>query len=200
MKRIFNIYILIIVSTYTTNATDINKEKVSLNIDTKSSNVYWTGKKISGQHTGYLKISSGTVLIKGKEIIDAELNIDMKSIECTDLKGNAKDKLIAHLKSDDFFSVEKYPISSLKMTSFKENIVEASLTIKGITNKIQFPIKIDFNQNTITASGTVLIDRTKWDIKYGSGKFFKGIGDKMIKDEFEIRFELVTKSESIVEL
>ena len=115
-------------------------------------------------------------------------------------------KLVDHLKSDDFFSVEKFPQATFVSTGFERNensnsgadyIVTGDLTIKGITNPVSFPVNIEVGNGQLTATGTAVLDRTKWDVKYGSGSIFKGLGDKMIYDEFEITFNLVAKSETV---
>jgi len=108
------------------------------------------------------------------------------------LSGEWKDKLVGHLKSDDFFSVEKHPNAIFKITSVKDSGSEQKVGGK-ITHEISFPAKVSVNGGKVTASGTASIDRTKWDIKYGSGQFFSDLGDKIIRDEFEIKFVLVTK-------
>jgi hypothetical protein len=75
--------------------------------------------------------------------------------------------------------------------------VKGNLTIKGITNEISFPAKVSLENGNVQAMGTATIDRTKWNIKYGSGKFFQGLGDKMIYDEFEITFDIKAKSNNV---
>jgi polyisoprenoid-binding protein YceI len=193
MKRLTGILAAIVIA-LTAVAADRSADKTALVVDTKASKVYWTGKKVSGEHTGYLSVGSGTVFLKGDKVVGADINMDLTTIECTDLTGEWKDKLVGHLKSDDFFSVEKHPNATFKITSVKssgaEKKVVGNLTIKGITHEISFPAKIDVAGDKVTANGTASIDRTKWDIKYGSGKFFSDLGDRMIKDEFEIKFEL----------
>ena len=193
MKRVTLFLVALAIAT-TTFATVGQGEKTSFEIDTKASKVYWTGKKVSGEHTGYLHIDAGTVSVKNDKVVGADVKLDMNSIECTDLSGEWKDKLVGHLKSDDFFSVEKFPTAVFKITEVKGDKVVGDLTIKGITHQVIFPAKVKVDGNTVIASGTATIDRTKYDIKYGSGKFFSDLGDRMINDEFEIKFELTARS------
>lgn len=198
MKKVIGI-IAALAITISAAAGDGENKKNTFEVDTKASKVYWTGKKVTGEHTGYLAVSSGEVFVESEKVVGAHINIDLNTIECTDLEGEWKDKLIGHLKSDDFFSVAKFPNSSFKITSIEgngEQIVKGDLTIKGITHEISFPAKVVVKGQVVEASGTASIDRTKWDIKYGSGKFFSDLGDRMIKDEFEIKFELVAKASS----
>lgn len=177
---------------------DVKKEFI---IDTKASKVFWNGKKVTGEHTGYLSVQSGTVSLNDKMVTDAVVNMDMNSIVCTDLEaGEWNDKLVGHLKSEDFFSVEKHANANFNITSVKAGNkagayeVKGDLTIKGITHEIVFPATIEVADGMVKATGTAKLDRTKWDIKYGSGKFFAGLGDKMIYDEFEVTFDILAKS------
>ena len=115
----------------------------------------------------------------------------MTTIACTDLTGEYKGKLEGHLKSDDFFSVSNFPTSKLVITkaskSSKESYkVSAKLTVKGITKNIDFVAQIKGNK----LSATILVDRTQFNVKYGSGSFFQNLGDNMIYDEFEIKVNL----------
>jgi polyisoprenoid-binding protein YceI len=115
----------------------------------------------------------------------------MTSITCTDLTGEYKSNLEGHLKSDDFFSISNYPTANLVITKVskptKDNYnISAKLTIKGITQNIDFVAKV----NGKTLSTTLVIDRTKFNIKYGSGSFFDSLGDNMIYDDFELKVKL----------
>jgi len=198
MKKVFVLTGLIVFAAFAAFAGSKSGEQANLKVDTKASKVYWTAKKVTGEHTGYLTLQNGNVSWKDGAISDALITMDMTSIECTDLEGEWKDKLVGHLKSDDFFSVEKNPTASFDVKSVKksgaQNVVTGDLTIKGITHEVSFPVEVKNVNNTLTANGTAKLDRTKWDIRYRSGKFFSDLGDNMIYDEFEIRFELVAKA------
>ncbi|MFM2285794.1 MAG: hypothetical protein RLZZ543_1291 [Bacteroidota bacterium] len=112
-------------------------------------------------------------------------------------------KLLGHLKSDDFFSVEKNPEAQFEIVkveaasdaaSGNNSTVTGNLTIKGIAKSITFPANITIEPAQLTAKAEFNIDRTEWDIKYGSGKFFQDLGDKMINDEFTVKFNLTAKT------
>lgn len=202
MKKTFALILGIVVAASTAFATNAEKTS-SYEIDTKESKVIWTAGKITGaKHTGHISIASGTIEVKGKSVSSANLNIDLNTIVNTDIENEEYNKkLVGHLKSEDFFSAEKYPLANFKITSVKkangsEYTVVGKLSIKGITNEISFPAKINVSGGKVTAYGTAIIDRTKWNIKYGSASFFKGLGDKTINDEFEIKFELSAKESS----
>ncbi len=134
------------------------------------------------------------------------VEMDMNSIVDEDLNNVAMNKkLVGHLKSDDFFSVDKYPVSTLvirevKVKSDKEQIFNGDLTIKGITKPVTFHADVSNQNGKLTAKGTIEIDRTLYDIKYGSGKFFASLGDNMIYDTFSLDFSVVANSISEKEL
>jgi polyisoprenoid-binding protein YceI len=167
-------------------------------VDVQKSTIAWTGKKVMGQHSGELKLSSGTIVTTGSVPTKGGFVIDMTSLSNTDLPdAESKGKLLGHLKSEDFFGVEKYPSAQFVATKItaagagKVN-VSGNLTIKGITNPISFPATYTVAGNTLTATAqNVKVDRTKYSIKYGSKSFFESIGDKAIDDEFILNISLV---------
>ena len=152
----------------------------------ESSSVKWTGYKIGGSHTGEIKIKSGIFEIKDGVIVKGAVVIDMNSITNTDLKDEGyNQKLVGHLKSDDFFGVEKFPTATFvvtKASKFKAGKATFSgkITIKGKTQDISFEVA----QNGNLYSTQLKIDRSKFDVRYGSGSFFDNLGDKAIDDIF----------------
>ena len=165
-------------------------------VDTNKSLVTWIGRKVTGQHTGNIKIASGKLVAKGNLLKSGNFNIDMNTITCSDLTGEYMDKLLGHLKSEDFFGVEKNPITKFDITKIdyttpKNANITGNLTIKGITNSITFPATVSVKGKTFTAEAKqVIIDRTKFDIRYGSKSFFN-LGDKAIDNDFELSIKLV---------
>lgn len=168
-------------------------------IDLATSKVEWIGKKVTGQHNGTVDISSGQLNASNGELEAGKIEIDfntIKVLDLTDAESNAK--LTGHLKSDDFFSAETHPKATFEITNVEKvsddkgnnHKIDGNLTIKGITKNISFPANVNVADNTITAKADFNIDRTQWDIKYGSGKFFEGLGDKMIDDDFNIKFDI----------
>jgi len=170
---------------------------VTYKVDTQKSKIEWTGKKVTGQHTGTIKIASGEVATNGKVPTGGKFTIDMNSIDNTDLSGGGKDKLLGHLKSEDFFGVEKYPTADFTATKIAaagagKVTVTGNLVVKGKTSVITFPATYVVAGNTLTVTATeVKVDRTKHDIRYGSKSFFESIGDKAIDDEFLLNINLV---------
>ena len=134
-------------------------------------------------------LKEGNVTMKDGKLATGNFVVDMKSFTVEDLKGEWADKFITHLKSKDFFTVDKHPTSSLKIKSVKGKKVTADLTIKGKTNEVKFDLKQEGN----AYSGVLKFDRTKFDMIYGSGDFFKGLGDKVINNEVKVDFKFVVK-------
>jgi polyisoprenoid-binding protein YceI len=169
-------------------------------IDTKKSVINWVGKKVTGKHNGRVWLKTGSVDLDKNTIKGGDFVIDMASIKVDDLKDpDYNGKLTGHLKSDDFFGVAAHPTSTFKITSVKPlkkdgntHEITGDLTIKNITKSVSFPAKVDIKGNKATAKGTLKVDRTLFDVKYGSGKFFDNLGDKMINDEFEIELDIKT--------
>ncbi len=164
-------------------------------VDIGKSTLKWTGKKVAGSHTGHIKLLSGKLSIKKNMVEKGSFTIDMKSITNDDLKNqDLNKKLVNHLKSDDFFSVNRHPTAKLILSGSgslvnKEVDVLGNLTIKGKTHPISF--KGNKNGNIITA--TLVVDRAKYDVRYGSGSFFENLGDKLIYDDFTIEVKLVVE-------
>ena len=169
-------------------------------IDLDSSIVNWIGKKVYKNHYGTLNFSSGNVQIKDGNVVGGQFQIDMHSMICTDIKKQGPNQgLINHLKSEDFFDVKNHPFSNLKIiNSEKKSTTEylflAELTIKNIVHPITFNGYINKKLNIYYSKINLSFDRTLWNIKYGSGKFFEELGDKTILDDIELEIKLLTKS------
>ena len=160
-------------------------------IDVAKSSIEWLGKKVTGQHNGTVNFKDGALVFKRKALKGGSFTVDMNSLTATDLQGEYQGKLNGHLKAEDFFGTSKFPTASLvfkKIATKSANIytVTADLTIKGITK----PVTFDMTVNGNTATTTFNVDRTKYDIKYGSKSFFDSLGDKAINDEFELKIAL----------
>ena len=175
----------------------------TLKLQPQLSTLGWTGKKVTGQHNGSIQFKEGDVLIRGNQIVGGTFTVDMNSLKVEDIKdADSNGKLVGHLRSEDFFSIDKNPASTFKITKvtpLKGNAagnnatITGDLTIKGITQTVSFPAKVGVKGGVASASGTATIDRTKFDIKYGSKSFFESIGDKAIMDEFALSFNVIAK-------
>ncbi len=173
-------------------------DKTTYNVDVAKSTVTWNGYKVTGEHAGTVAISEGTVVMDGDKLVGGEFTIDMTSIAVTDLSGDMQGKLEGHLKSDDFFGVATYPTATLKITKVKSKSdgyhVTADLTIKGITEPIEFMATVKEKDGMMHAMGDIKIDRSKYNVRYGSNSFFDNLGDKAIYDEFDMSVNLALGS------
>ena len=186
MKNLKTIAMALVVAFGTTVATaQTNK----LNVE--KSTISWNAKKVTGEHNGTINFQEGSLTLKEGKVVGGSFTVNMTTLITTDLSGDWKAKLEGHLKSEDFFSTEKFKTSTIvfkKVVSKGTGVyaVTADLTIKGITNPTAFDLAVKGN----TASTTLKIDRTKYGIKYGSKSFFESIGDKAINDNFDLTVNL----------
>jgi polyisoprenoid-binding protein YceI len=174
-----------------------SEKKSTLGVNVEESKVVWFGKKVTGEHTGKISIAYGDLEFEGDKLAGGSFEIDMRSITNTDVENEeSRQKLVGHLKSDDFFGVEKFPKSTFVINEVTQKtatkyVVNGDLTIKGITRSIEFPVQITLLGSKASASATITIDRSEFDVKYGSGSFFDDLGDKMIYDDFTLNVTLV---------
>mgnify|MGYP001469895796 FL=1 len=160
-------------------------------IDVENSKIKWIGEELSGKnHYGSLKFKKGNLNLNNGVIISGNFIVDMKTINVEDLQGGSKQRLEGHLRSDDFFSVEKFSeaifeAKSPAVVNKKEGIqiLSGNLTIKGITH----PAKIEIDDNW---SAKLVFDRSKFDVRFRSGNFFQNLGDKLIYDEIAINAKI----------
>lgn len=167
--------------------------------DAAATVIKWNGKKLAGEHTGTISLKEGWLTVDKKVITGGEFVVDMTTIKDLDIKDEGmRGKLEGHLKSDDFFGVEKYPVSKLVITGSTPGvdgslIVKGKLTIKASTNPVEFTAKSSVSGDVTTWSAVVTVDRSLYDVRYGSGKFFPNIGDKAISDDFTLDIKLSVK-------
>jgi polyisoprenoid-binding protein YceI len=166
-------------------------------VNKAESQVRWEASKVTGTHWGYVPLKNATLDYSGGKIKGGSFDMDMVNLTVEDLTdAKSKGNLTGHLKSDDFFSVEKFNTSSFKITETKSSngtdyTITGNLTIKGITQKVSFPAKVSVAGKKVTATGQIKFDRTKFEIKYRSGSYFEDLADKMIYDEVKLDVKLV---------
>lgn len=166
-------------------AQEVQDKGNGIAINTEKSIVKWLGAKVTGQHNGTVKISSGTINIDGDKIVGGKITLDMKTIDDLDLSGEWEAKLEEHLKSDEFFDVEKYPTAEFVITQVGpvsadgKTEITGNLTIKETTKSIKFPASITFdaNKKPSAANASFSINRQSWKITY------PGKPDDLIKDD-----------------
>jgi len=165
--------------------------QLRLSADTEKTVLNWLGEKIVGQHTGTIEIKNGWLSWDNNKILSGEFTIDMTTIKDDDSSA----KLEGHLKSDDFFGVDKHTESKLVITGsdpFDKGTaaVKGNLTIKGITHPVEFRATAQKKDEGTWFYANIIIDRSKYNVRYGSGSFFDNLGDKTIYDEFKVKVNL----------
>ena len=157
-----------------------------MNVDITNSKIGWLGKKITGQHNGFINLKSGVLKMDSGQLVGGSFVVEMSTIKNIDLEGGSKEKLEKHLNSSDFFDTENFPTSTLIITnvmvSDEDNTyeVKGDLTIKGITKPIDFLLEMENN----VAKTKVVVDRSLYDIRYGSKSFFDNLGNRAIDNDF----------------
>ena len=180
------------------------QESLSLNegdyaVEISTSKLIWTGKEVSTkQHNGTLNIKKGQIKISDKGLISGDIEIEMSTINTTDLQGRGKERLDGHLKSPDFFDVKKHPVAFLKFQGNEKHFsdgklkFDGELTIKNISHPISFFSTIENVNGKLSAKAEVTFDRSLYNVRFGSGKFFDNLGDRLIYDEIRIDVFIVT--------
>ena len=174
-----------------------------LQIDTGQSHVVWHAEKMTGSHTGEVKLKNGSIKVENGDLIAAEVMMDMTSITCTDItKPESNKRLVDHLNSADFFNTAEFPEASFKTTSIekiegsestdRKYRITGDLTIKGRTVPNTFECGFEPIGNGFHATGKLVFDRTRYDIHYRSGSIFPDLGDKVIYDEVSLELDIRT--------
>lgn len=181
-----------------TNPAAIAVESLPVNVE--KSNIAWNGYKVTGSHNGNIQLKSGNLDFDGDKLVGGAFDIDMASITCNDLEGEWNQKLVGHLKSDDFFSVDKYPTAKFVITQVVSRgtpgdyKIVGDLTIKGITKEIKFLANVKEEDGQKVATAEIKVDRSEFNVRFGSGSFFDNLGDKTIYDEFDLEVTLVSSN------
>lgn len=188
MGKLYIISLLLMLMNTTLNA------QTRKNADVAKTSLNWLGEKVLGKHTGTILLKSGWINWDNNMITEGEFLIDMASLKDDD--GNAR--LEAHLKSDDFFGTDNYPTSKVVITgsdSFEKGtaIVRGDLTIKQNTHPIEFKATLKQDDKGIWFYANIIVDRTKYNVRYGSGSFFSNLGDNVIYDEFKVKVSLYVR-------
>jgi len=172
----------------------------TVQVDTDASVITWKGYKVTGEHAGTIKVKQGELTFDEGTLTGGSFTIDMPTIAVTDIAADqGGTKLEGHLKSPDFFGVEKYPAAKLAITKVVSRgtpgdyRITADLTIKENTETIRFNANVNEEMGAYVATADITIDRTDFDVRYGSGSFIDNLGDKTIYDEFDLNVKLVTK-------
>jgi polyisoprenoid-binding protein YceI/rhodanese-related sulfurtransferase len=174
-------------------------------IDTEKSVVGWTGRNISGAHTGTIGIKEGWLEVAAGHAAKGEVTLDMESIANTDLTDPTWNRmLVAHLKSDDFFDTAQFPTATFQLRQVTVNPraragninaeIDGTLTLKGVTEGVAFPAIIEvLPGGALSAEAHFDIDRTRWNVMYGSGKFYQQLGKHLVHDNISLSLRIVTR-------
>jgi polyisoprenoid-binding protein YceI len=164
------------------------------------SNIDWTGKKVTGAHNGTIDIKAGTLTLNDGKLNGGNFVIDTTSIKILDITDpDTNAQFAGHLASEDFFAIDSYPeatfiITGTNLVDGNNYLVTGNLTIKGITHPLSFVAYVTTTADSITASGKIIVDRTKYEMKFRSGNFFTNLGDTLIYNEFELDVQLTASS------
>ena len=175
-------------------------KKANYKIQVTQSSIDWVGRKITGEHNGTIAIKEGNLSLEDGQLTGGKFVVDSRSIKILDITDPTTNAQFAgHLASDDFFSSARFPEALLEITSAERNgnntySINGDLTIKGITHPILFNAKLNANgDDTITASGKIVVDRTKYEMKFRSGNFFQNLGDTLIYNDFTLDVNIAAK-------
>ena len=159
------------------------------------SRIEWKGRKITGTHNGTVDIREGEFIVNEGKLTSGEFVVDTTTIKVLDITDPATNaQFVGHMVSGDFFASAVYPEASFEITAVKNNHVEGNLTIKGIKQTIGFDADIHIAGDTLTATGKMIIDRTRFGMKFRSGNFFKDLGDGLIQNDFELNVHITAKA------
>ena len=176
------------------NDTALQASDASYTINPDQSIIVWTGREVTtSKHFGNIYFASGQFEVKSGLISSGEFVVDMTTIDNQDLPEERRGRLEAHLKSDDFFSVESHPTALLSILSSESVadgkwMVSGELTIKTFTH----PVEFEMSNSNDGWKANLVFDRSKYEVKFRSGSFFENLGDKLIYDDIELAINLKT--------
>jgi polyisoprenoid-binding protein YceI len=189
--------LIILAAIFTVSVLNAQKKYTA---DPSATVIDWKGdKKIGTFHVGTIDLKSGWLNVEGNALTGGEFIVDMNSIKDKDLKDdNMRAKLEGHLKSDDFFGVQKFPVSKLVITGSSKfesgkALVKGNLTIKEATHPVEFTVTESKSSAESTYTADIVFDRSLYDVRFGSGKFFSNLGDNAINDEIKLKVKLVVR-------
>jgi polyisoprenoid-binding protein YceI len=171
---------------------------------TASSSMTWQGSKplLNGYFdTGTIALKDGATTVRDGVVASGSVVVDMTSISTLSTgRGSGNETQANHLKSADFFDASKYPTSTFVLTGLTPHAgdlfsVDGTLTMHGFTQPVAFSATVVQKGDTLVMTAKdVVLDRTLWEVRYGSGKFFKElVGEKLIGDTFTLSFTAVGK-------
>lgn len=198
MKQFFTLLVALAMATTACAHLD---HTTRYKVNAGESTITWHATKVTGEQSGTVGIQNGFVSSNDGDIVSANIIADMTQIRCTDLEGEWGDKLVGHLNSDDFFATEQFKTSSFSLKEFRvldkeaqggmTHEVTGDFTIRDQTKSVTFLAMVSEADGKMTISGEVVLDRSQFNVRYGSGSFFDDLGDNLIHDNFTVGFALV---------
>jgi polyisoprenoid-binding protein YceI/rhodanese-related sulfurtransferase len=178
-------------------------------INPQKTRIEWTGRNLMSAHSGTIKLQAGSIEVRNGHPVRGTFTFDMNSIENTDVQDpKMRELLVWHLKSDDFFDVQHFPVAELELTKVTplpaaragspNYEMEGKLTLKGVTAEISLPAMVaPTADGVLGADAHFDIDRTRWNVLYGSGKFYEKLGKNLVNDDISLALKLVTVNPSL---
>ena len=191
------------IALFVSTVIPVSGQGITYTVRPDAARMLWKGKQVTGEHSGTIQVKNGTIGWGDHGLTAAMVEIDMTSITDTDMEREWAADLEGHLRSPDFFNTAAYKTATFKTTQVApidsaaigtpNYRVTGDLTIKGITHPVTFDVLAWKDKKAVRAAGTLLFDRTWFDIKFRSGKFYDALGDRMIKDMVELTFDITGK-------
>lgn len=176
-------------------------------VDTQASSIHWKGSKVGGSHHGTIALKGGELVINGEEVASGSFVIDMNTIVDEDLtQKDLNEMLVNHLKSKEFFDVVEYPESIFTITKVVpaanptdsvNYMVSGNLKMKDVEKNITFGAKIT-KENNVYRAVTIpfSIDRTQWNVTYGSKTLIADLKDNIVNDNIELQINIIAKTKN----
>ncbi len=176
----------------TDSVAEVDAVGTELPVNSDASTVKWTGNKVTGEHFGEVKITSGVLLVNDGKLTGGNFVADLNTIDVQDMEGEYKDKLDGHLRSDDFFDVANHPEASFVITSVADGandgevVISGNLTMRGVTKNITFNANVtEVSENSVRANADFNVAREDWGVNYA------GQADDLISKEFNLKIDVV---------
>lgn len=171
--------------------------------DLENSSIEWLGTKPTGTHWGKVKLNDGVVYVSKNKVVGGKMTIDFNTIAVLDIEDpDLNGRLLGHLKSADFFNVDSFPSATFQIAALEEldknaqpidgifptHTVKGNLTMRGITKGISFPARLEVDDSKVKVlTPQFFINRTQWNVNYGSKSIFANLKDNFINDEMGIK-------------
>lgn len=168
-------------------------------VNNENSTIHWIGRKVTGAHNGTIDVKEGNFTLEDNQLTSGKFVIDTKSIKILDIEDAETNTQFAnHLASDDFFNSEHFPEAYFEIThtepaDHEYYYVTGNLTVKGITHPINTSLHLITTNNTAVIETKIVIDRTKFNIRFRSSNFFTNLGDTLIYNNFDLTIRLVAE-------